>query len=182
MVDLREGKEGFDFLGCHLRARMSGKLWEQQRIIRYYLHRWPSPRSMKRARAKIKAMTARSQVGQELEAVIASAEPVPPGMGQLLPQWECGRSVRRDGPLRGVAAEALAHQEAWPQPAGGPGGPLDPHLVPRPGPAPAHGHYPIPEGSVTMSRRPSVSRVRENRTHGLKGEWGTRLALRVLRP
>jgi hypothetical protein len=24
-----------------------------------------------------------------------------------------------------------------------------------------------------MSRRPSVSRVRENRTHGLKGEWGT---------
>jgi hypothetical protein len=28
-------------------------------------------------------------------------------------------------------------------------------------------------GDVTMSRRPSVSRVRENRTHGLKGEWGT---------
>ena len=29
VVDLREGKEGFDFLGCHLHARMSGKLWEQ---------------------------------------------------------------------------------------------------------------------------------------------------------
>ena len=71
VVDLREGKEGFDFLGCHLRARMSGRLWEQQRIIRYYLHRWPSARSMKRAPAKIKAMTARSQVGQELSAVIA---------------------------------------------------------------------------------------------------------------
>jgi RNA-directed DNA polymerase len=70
VVDLREGKEGFDFLGCHLHARMSGRLWEQKRIIRYYLHRWPSQRSMKRARQKIKAMTARSQVGMELNAVI----------------------------------------------------------------------------------------------------------------
>jgi RNA-directed DNA polymerase len=71
VVDLRGGKEGFDFLGCHFRARMSGKLWEQRRIIRYYLHRWPSVRSMKRARAKVKALTARSQVGQQLPVVIA---------------------------------------------------------------------------------------------------------------
>ena len=63
MVDLREGREGFDFLGCHFHARMSGRMWEQQRIVRYYLHRWPSQRSMKRARAKIKALTSRSQVG-----------------------------------------------------------------------------------------------------------------------
>ena len=70
-VDLREGREGFDFLGCHFRARMSGKLWEQKRVFRYYLHRWPSVRSMKRARARIKALTARSQVGQQLEDVIA---------------------------------------------------------------------------------------------------------------
>lgn len=70
VVDLREGKEGFDFLGCHFRARMSGKLWAQRRIIRYYLHRWPSVRSMKRTRAKVKALTARSQVGQQLEDVI----------------------------------------------------------------------------------------------------------------
>jgi RNA-directed DNA polymerase len=70
-VDLREGKEGFDFLGCHFRARMSGRLWEQKRIVRYYLHRWPSVRSMKRARARIKALTARSQVGQQLAVVIA---------------------------------------------------------------------------------------------------------------
>jgi len=70
VVDLREGKEGFDFLGCHLHARMSGRQWEQRGVIRYYLHRWPSPRSMKRARARIKALTGRSQVGWELEVVI----------------------------------------------------------------------------------------------------------------
>ena len=70
VVELRDGKEGFDFLGCHLHARMSGKLWEQRRIVRYYLQRWPSQRSMTRARAKVKALTARSQVGQQLEDVI----------------------------------------------------------------------------------------------------------------
>jgi RNA-directed DNA polymerase len=70
VVDLRKGKEGFDFLGFHLHARMSGKQWEQQRVIRFYLHRWPSVRSMKRARERVKAMTGRSQVGQELDAVI----------------------------------------------------------------------------------------------------------------
>jgi RNA-directed DNA polymerase len=81
VVDLREGIEGFDFLGCHLRARMSGKLWEQKRIVRYYLHRWPSVRSMKRARQRIKALTARSQVGQQLEAVIARLNPFLRGWG-----------------------------------------------------------------------------------------------------
>lgn len=70
VVELRGGKEGFDFLGCHLHARMSGKQWEQRRIVRYYLHRWPSQRSMKRARARVKALTGRSQVGMELQAVI----------------------------------------------------------------------------------------------------------------
>ena len=70
VVELREGKEGFDFLGCHLRARMSGRLWEQKRIVRFYLHRWPSLRSMKRARLRVKALTGRSRVGMQLEDVI----------------------------------------------------------------------------------------------------------------
>jgi RNA-directed DNA polymerase len=72
VVDLRGGTDGFDFLGCHFRARMSGRLWEQRRIVRYYLHRWPSVRSMKRARARIAALTARSRVGAELKDVIGA--------------------------------------------------------------------------------------------------------------
>ena len=70
VVDLREGKEGFDFLGCHLHARMSGRLWEQYGKRRYYLQRWPSQRSMKRARGRVKVLTGRSRVGMELEDVI----------------------------------------------------------------------------------------------------------------
>jgi RNA-directed DNA polymerase len=71
VVDLREGREGFDFLGCHLHARMSGRLWEQKRIVRYYLHRWPSQRSMQRARLRIKAFTGRHRAGSELKDLIA---------------------------------------------------------------------------------------------------------------
>jgi RNA-directed DNA polymerase len=70
VVDLRGGKGGFDFLGCHFHARMSGKLWALRHVVRYYLQRWPSVRSMKRARARIKALTGRSQVGLDLPVVI----------------------------------------------------------------------------------------------------------------
>jgi RNA-directed DNA polymerase len=150
-VDLREGREGFDFLGCHFRARMSGKLWEQKRIIRYYLHRWPSLRSMTCSgedQGPHGQKSGRAGVG----GGYWPPQPVPSGLGQLLPHRErCGQ-VRRNGPLRRVAAAALAHQEARPQPPSGTGGNLVPHLVPRPGPAPTHGHNPIPESCVTMSR------------------------------
>ena len=70
VVDLREGRDGFDFLGCHFRARMSGPVWVKYRKVRYYLHRWPSMRSMKRARQRIKALTGRNRVGVDLEVVI----------------------------------------------------------------------------------------------------------------
>src|SRR4029078_2762250 len=92
------------------------------------------------------------------------------------------RPVRHLGPTRYVAAPPLARQEAGSQPAGRSGETLDPPLVPRPGIASAQWHHFLPEGGVTMSRRPSVSRMRENRTYGLKGGWGTRTAQRHLHP
>jgi RNA-directed DNA polymerase len=81
VVDLREGREGLDFLGCHFRARMSGRLWEQRRIIRYYLHRWPSLRAMKRLREKVHARTGRNRVGADIREVIADLNPVLRGWG-----------------------------------------------------------------------------------------------------
>jgi RNA-directed DNA polymerase len=81
VVDLREGREGFDFLGCHFRARMSGRLWEQQRIVRYYLNRWPSRLAMKRLREKIKHLTGRSRVGTDIRVVIDGLNPVLRGWG-----------------------------------------------------------------------------------------------------
>lgn len=46
-------------------------------------------------------------------------------------------------------------------------------LTSRRGPCPIPRHHPLREGSLTMPKRSSVSRVRENRMHGLKGEGET---------
>ena len=81
IVDLRDGREGFDFLGWHFRARMSGRLWEQRRVRRYYLHRWPSQRSMKRLREKLRARTDRRRVGTELPVLIDELNPILRGWG-----------------------------------------------------------------------------------------------------
>jgi RNA-directed DNA polymerase len=81
IVDLREGREGFDFLGCHFRARMSGRLWEQKRIIRYYLHRWPSQRAMKRLREKVRDRTGANRKGRSIEWIIADLTPILRGWG-----------------------------------------------------------------------------------------------------
>jgi RNA-directed DNA polymerase len=81
IVDLREGREGFDFLGCHFRARMSGRWWEQKRMIRYYLHRWRSQRAMKRLREKVRDRTGRSRAGTRIEWIIEDLNPILRGWG-----------------------------------------------------------------------------------------------------
>ena len=81
VVDLRRGREGLDFLGCHFRACMSGRLWEQKRIVRYYLHRWPSQQAMKRLRGKVRARTGRNRAGADIRDVIADLNPLLRGWG-----------------------------------------------------------------------------------------------------
>jgi RNA-directed DNA polymerase len=82
VVDLREGREGFDFLGWHFRARVSGRLL-QRGIRRYYLQRWPSQRSMKRIRAKVKAQTDRRRRAgmKDIREAIAVLNPILRGWG-----------------------------------------------------------------------------------------------------
>ena len=58
-LDLSWGKEGFDFLGCHLRKQLSGAVWEKKGKRLYFLHRWPSARAMKSLRQRIRELTSR---------------------------------------------------------------------------------------------------------------------------
>lgn len=81
-VELYDGKQGFDFLGCHLHKRMSGKLWEQKRERRYYLQRWPSKRSMQRIRQRVKDVAANSRCHADLRDVIHELNPILRGWGQ----------------------------------------------------------------------------------------------------
>jgi len=82
VVDLREGREGFDFLGCHFHARVSGRLLERG-IRRYYLHRWPSRRAMNRIRARLRELTDRRRRAgmRDIREVIADLNPVLRGWG-----------------------------------------------------------------------------------------------------
>ena len=80
-VDLSWGKEGFDFLGCHLRKRLSGPIWEKQRRRVYFLQRGPSQRSMKRVRQRVKELTPRARCHEDVREVIADLNPVLRGWG-----------------------------------------------------------------------------------------------------
>ena len=95
IVDLREGREGFDFLGWHFRARMSGRLWEQKRRRVYYLHRWPSQRSMKRLRAKINALTGRNRCHQDIREIIAMINPILRGWGNYFGTGNAARKFNQ---------------------------------------------------------------------------------------
>jgi group II intron reverse transcriptase/maturase len=80
-VDLTEGREGFDFLGCHLHKCVSGRLLERG-IRRFYLQRWPSMRSMKRVRQRVKELTGRNRNGvQDVRVLIRDLNPVLRGWG-----------------------------------------------------------------------------------------------------
>lgn len=81
-VVLTDGLEGFDFLGCHLHKRMSGKLWQQKGLRRYYLQRWPSRKAMNRVRDRGRELTPRGRCHEDVRSVIAGLNPVLRGWGQ----------------------------------------------------------------------------------------------------
>ena len=65
VVDLREGREGLDFLGCHFRARMSGRLWEQRGSCATTCTAGRQA-VMARVRAKVRDLTGR--IGSDLRS------------------------------------------------------------------------------------------------------------------
>lgn len=77
LVELGPGKEGFEFLGCHLRVVRSHFKG------RNYLFRWPSPRAMKSVRSRVREMTGRRRCAgvKDIREVIAEINPVLRGWG-----------------------------------------------------------------------------------------------------
>jgi RNA-directed DNA polymerase len=77
LVELGLGKEGFDFLGCHLRIVRS------HFKKRNYLYRWPSRRAMKSIRGRIHDTTSRNRCAgmRDIREVIGELNPVLRGWG-----------------------------------------------------------------------------------------------------
>jgi hypothetical protein len=103
-VELYDGKEGFDFLGCHLHKRMSGRIWERERKRLYFLHRWPSDRAMKRIRQRVKELTPRGRCHADLRDIVADLNPVLRGWGNY---FRSGNAYERFNQLDGYVWQRL---------------------------------------------------------------------------
>jgi hypothetical protein len=84
LVDLSRGRAGFDFLGCHLRKRLSGPIWERTHRRVFYLQRQPSQRAVPRR-------SPRRYRGTEWR---------PPWVGAVLSHRERGGEIRPDRYVR----------------------------------------------------------------------------------
>jgi RNA-directed DNA polymerase len=142
---------------------------------RYYLHRWPSQRAMKRIRQKAKAITGRNRVGiKDIQVVIGERNPVLRGWGNYFRTGNPANKFKQTDDyvawrLRGLLikrkgrnlrpGEAAAWTEDWLHGLG----------LPRLG-----GTIRYPGGAQAMPRRSKASRVRENRMHGIERGTGKR--------
>jgi RNA-directed DNA polymerase len=100
IVELTRGKDGFDFLGFHMRKVESWK-WRGK----WYLQRWPSARAMSGIRAKIRALTDRRSTGLALSIVVERLNPVLRGWGNY---FRDGNSARKFAQIDGYVHERLA--------------------------------------------------------------------------
>jgi RNA-directed DNA polymerase len=92
-VDLSWGQHGFDFLGCHLRKRMSGPIWMSERKRVYFLQREPSKRSMQRVRERVKELTSHGRAGvKDVRVIIDDLNPIIRGWGQY---FRTGNAAKR---------------------------------------------------------------------------------------
>ena len=161
MVDLRRGKEGFVFLGCTVRKKRS----IQRNPRWHFMQRWPSPKAMKRIRERVREMTDARQSGQDVKQIIAKLNPVLRGWGNYfrsgnadrkfnqldqyvfgcLMRWQYRRGGQRKGRVEKWTHDRLVSMGLY-------------RLR-------TTVKYPAQATPV----RSSLSRVREIRTHGLKG-------------
>jgi RNA-directed DNA polymerase len=173
-ANLASGAEGFDFLGCHLHKRMSGRIWAAEKKRRYFLQRWPSAKSMKRVRQRVKDLTPRAAQHRDLRETIAKLNPVLRGWGGY---FRTGNAARKFNQLDSYVWQRLRSLVRKRK-----GRNLRPGEMPRwtrdefvrlglhrlRGTVRYPGARPMPP-----PERPPVSRVREIRTHGLNGGLST---------
>lgn len=167
IVDLRRGKEGFTFLGWTVRKRRS----IQRAPHLHFMQRWPSPKAMKRIRERIHELTDVRQSGaKDVKELITRLNPVLRGWGNYFRTGNAEREFNR------IDSYAYRRLTCWMNRRGGQRSRYRADAWPRERLHAEMGLHRL-RGTVcypakATSRRPSESRVREIRTHGLKGGSG----------
>jgi len=168
LVDLRRGKGSFTFLGCTVRKRRS----IQRAPDKHYMHRWPSPKAMKRIRERVHELTDHhAHRNRDVKDVIASLNPVLRGWGNYF------RTGTADRWFGGVDDYVYDRLKQWKKRRGAQRTRFRYDEWPR------ERFYGLGlhrlKGTVRYSAqatavRPSLSRVWESHEHGLKGRAGNR--------
>ena len=168
LVDLRRGKESFVFLGCTIRKKRS----IQRNPRWHFMQRWPSAKATKKLRDRVRELTSKRQSGKDVKQIIAELTPVLRGWGNYFRTGNADRafnkmdayvvqSLRRWQYRRGGQRSTKRPTFTWNQLYG-----MGLHRL--------MGTVKYP--TQATPRRSSLSRVRENRTHGLKGDIRNGLA------
>ena len=97
---MRQGRDGFDFLGFHHRMVAS---WKNK--DRFYLQKWPSRRAMASIRAKIRQRTLRGYASLDMATVVENLNPVLRGWGAY---FRYGNSSRKFNAIDSYAHLRLA--------------------------------------------------------------------------
>ena len=163
LVDWRRGQESFVFLGCTI-----GKKRSIQRNPRWhFMPRWPSPKATKKLRDRVRELTSKRQSGKDVKPIMAELTPVLRGWGSY---FRTGNADREFNQMDSFVVQSLRR---WQRRRGG-------QRVSKRAPFTGDQLYEMGlhqlQGTVkypaqATPRRSSVSRVPENGTHGLKGDW-----------
>ena len=169
-VELYDGKQGFDFLGCHFRKRLSGAIWERERKRKYFLHRQPSRRAMKRIRQRVRDATPRGRCHADLRTVIADLNPILRGWGAYFRTGNAARSFNQIDSFVYERLKALRVKRAGRQLTAGKASTWTRDYYVSLGLHRLRGTVKYPEATQYRSpESPPASRVREIRTHGFHG-------------
>jgi hypothetical protein len=166
IVNLSRGKESFEFLGCTIRKRRS----IQRNPRWHFVQRWPSPKAMKRIRERVHELTNASQGGtRDVKQMIASLNPVLRGWGNYF------RTGNADDKFNQVDRYVHCRLKRWFYRRSGQRPSLrfakwPPQRFYDMGLYQLQSHVRYPAQATPI--RLSLSRVREIRTHGLKGDVG----------
>ena len=166
IVNLSRGKESFEFLGCTIRKRRS----IQRNPRWHFVQRWPAPKAMKRIRQRVHELTdARRSGARDVKQIIASLNPVLRGWCHYF------RSGNADGKFNRIDRYVHGRIQHWLLRRGGQRRAVwmddwQPERLYDMGLYRLQGHVVYPAQATPI--RLSLSRVRENRTHGLKGDVG----------
>ena len=167
--ELEPGEGEFCFFGCTIRKKRS----IQRAPGKYYMQRWPSAKATKKLRDRVREFTSKRQSGKDVTQIVAELTPVMRGRGNY---FRTGNADREFNKMDGFVIRSLRR---WQYRRGGQRATKRPPFTGDQlygmGLHKLMGTVKYP--AQATSRRSSVSRVRGNRTHGLKEDYGNGLAV-----